>query len=194
MTADANSADRSGAADPAGVAGARADSDRYALRLAAFYGASFTVYGIAMPYLNVWFKHRGLTIGEIAIVSAIGPLVRMFCGPVTTFAADRWNAHARLLLMASWGAACAWFVLSMASGFWPAVLGMTLVGITSAALNPLIDTITMSAVKTRGIDYGQVRAWGSITFIVAAVASGFIVDWRGPGIAIAPSWRGLRGC
>ncbi len=181
MKTDADSAARNGAAGPAD---AGASADGYALRLAVFYGASFTVYGIAMPYLNVWFKHRGLTIGEIAVVSAIGPMVRMVCGPVTTFAADRWNAHARLLLIASWGAACAWFVLSLASGFWSSVLGMTLVGITSAALNPLIDTITMSAVKTRGIDYGRVRAWGSITFIIAAVASGFIVDWRGSGIAI----------
>lgn len=155
-----------------------------ATKLALFYGASFTVYGISMPYLNVWLKYRGLTIGEIATVSAVGPVVRMAFGPVTTFAADRWNAHARLLAIASWGALCAWLVMSFATGFWSALVGMALIAMTSAALNPLIDTITMMAVRTAGVDYGRVRAWGSITFIVAAVASGFAVDWRGPGVAI----------
>lgn len=163
---------------------ARAIGLGHATRLALFYGASFTVYGISMPYLNVWLKHRGLTIGEIATVSAIGPVVRMVCGPITTFSADRWNAHARLLAVASWGALAAWFVMSWASGLWSALIGMALIAMTSAALNPLIDTIAMMAVRTQAIDYGRVRAWGSITFIIAAVASGFAVDWRGPDVAI----------
>lgn len=153
-------------------------------RLALFYWASFTIYGISMPYLNVWFKHRGLSINEIAIVSAVAPLVRMLCGPVVTFFADRWNAHARLLAIASWMGLLAWIVLSMATSFWSAVAGMVLVAMTGAALNPLIDTIAMTGVRTHGVDYGRVRAWGSISFIVAAVVSGMVVDWRGIDMAM----------
>lgn len=154
-------------------------------RLALFYWASFTIYGISMPYLNVWFKHRGLSISEIAVVSAVAPLVRMLSGPVVTFFADRWNAHARLLAVASWMGLLAWIVLSTASTFSSAVIGMVLVAMTGAALNPLIDTIAMTGVRTRGVDYGRVRAWGSISFILAAVASGMIVDWRGIEMAMA---------
>ncbi len=153
-------------------------------RLALFYWASFTIYGVSMPYLNVWFKHRGLTINEIAVVSAVAPLVRMLCGPVVTFFADRWNAHARLLAVASWMGLLAWIVLSTAASFWSAVTGMVLVAMTGAALNPLIDTISMMGVRTSGVDYGRVRAWGSISFILAALVSGMVVDWRGIEMAM----------
>lgn len=108
----------------------------------------------------------------------------MVCGAgVITFLADRWKAHAKLLALCAWGRSSRGSSWGMASGFWSAALGMVLVAMTGAALNPLIDTITMIGVKSRGIDYGRVRAAGSISFIIAAAASGFMVD-LGEGIAI----------
>src|SRR5580700_1335682 len=40
---------------------------------------------------------------------------------------------------------------------------------------PLGDSMTLAAVRNEGVDYGKVRLWGSISFIVAAVASGWML-------------------
>jgi MFS transporter, PPP family, 3-phenylpropionic acid transporter len=71
-----------------------------------------------------------------------------------------------------------------AGGFWP-LLALTLVaGTAQSTIMPLGDSITLAAVRDSGIDYGRVRVWGSVSFIVGAVASGAILarpDWTRPG-------------
>ncbi len=37
---------------------------------------------------------------------------------------------------------------------------------------PLGDSVTLAAVRQEGLDYGRVRVWGSISFIVASIGSG----------------------
>ena len=37
---------------------------------------------------------------------------------------------------------------------------------------PLADTVTMAAVQARGLDYGRIRLWGSLTFIVGELHRG----------------------
>jgi PPP family 3-phenylpropionic acid transporter len=37
---------------------------------------------------------------------------------------------------------------------------------------PLGDTITLAAARSEGLDYGRIRLWGSVSFIVASIASG----------------------
>jgi PPP family 3-phenylpropionic acid transporter len=49
---------------------------------------------------------------------------------------------------------------------------------------PLADTVTMTAVKEQGIDYGRVRLWGSFTFIIAGYIAGLAVAGQGPGVVI----------
>jgi len=47
--------------------------------------------------------------------------------------------------------------------------------------SPLLDATALNLVR-RGIaaDYGRLRLWGSISFIGASVAGGFILGWGGP--------------
>jgi PPP family 3-phenylpropionic acid transporter len=46
---------------------------------------------------------------------------------------------------------------------------------------PLGDSITLAAVRDDGLDYGRVRVWGSVSFIVAAVGSGALLALASPG-------------
>jgi PPP family 3-phenylpropionic acid transporter len=56
-------------------------------------------------------------------------------------------------------------------------LALTLVTATAqSALMPLGDSITLAAVRRDRIDYGRVRVWGSVSFIVAAMASGAVLS------------------
>jgi PPP family 3-phenylpropionic acid transporter len=80
-------------------------------------------------------------------------------------------------------AAIAWlFYASLwrAHGFWM-LLGLSLAaGVAQSALMPLGDSITLAAVRRDGLDYGRVRVWGSVSFIVAAMASGAVLSRSGP--------------
>jgi MFS transporter, PPP family, 3-phenylpropionic acid transporter len=151
----------------------------FAGRLGCYYGCLFIVYGAAMPYLNVWLEGRGVSLAEIAIISAVSPLIRMLAGPVISFLADRQSAHRSVLIGLGWASFICWLLMSQAHAFWPALLAQALLAVTGAALIPLVETIAMAGVRTRGVDYGRMRLWGSATFVGASLAGGWLVDWRG---------------
>src|SRR5437764_10296410 len=66
-----------------------------------------------------------------------------------------------------------------AAGFWPLLTLNLVAGVAQSALMPLGDSLTLAAVRNQRLDYGRVRVWGSLSFIVAAMASGW-------ALAIAP--------
>jgi len=78
-----------------------------------------------------------------------------------------------LLMAALAGAAIAAYAgLLPASSWWLPIL-LNLVALTAqSALMPLGDAVTLAAVRSQGLDYGRIRLWGSVSFIVASIASG----------------------
>jgi PPP family 3-phenylpropionic acid transporter len=54
-------------------------------------------------------------------------------------------------------------------------------GMAQSALMPLGDSITLAAVRNDGLDYGRIRVWGSVSFILAAVGSGAVLALSPPG-------------
>jgi PPP family 3-phenylpropionic acid transporter len=49
---------------------------------------------------------------------------------------------------------------------------------------PLTETIAVRGVRAANLDYGRMRLWGSLTFIVAGLAGGGLVDRLGPAVVV----------
>ena len=142
------------------------------LRLSAYYAAVFLIVGIKAPFWPVWLAGRGLGAREIAALFAAAIWVNVATTPAIGALADRLGRR-RAAMVALCGVAILGYALFWnAYDFWT-LLALTLVTATAqTALMPLGDSITLAAVRERGIDYGRVRVWGSVSFIVAAMASG----------------------
>jgi PPP family 3-phenylpropionic acid transporter len=59
------------------------------------------------------------------------------------------------------------------------------------SITPLIETIAMKATREGRIDYGRVRIWCSITFIVASTGTGWLVGWFSASIIVFCMLAGL---
>lgn len=153
-------------------------------RIALYYGAAFSIFGLTMPFFNVWLDSVGLSVREIAAVSITGGLLRLVCGPLLAFLADRHQAHRMMLIGAGWAAAAAWFAMTFTTSFWPILLAHLVVSGAMSGIVPLIETIAMANVRALGLDYGRMRLWGSVTFIVASIGGGWLLEWRGIGIVV----------
>src|ERR1700731_2711020 len=91
---------------------------RIALRLGAYYAASFLIVGIKAPFWPVWLAGRGLGAREIAMVFAAGIWVGMATTPVIGALADRLGRR-RAMMLALCGVALAGYAaLWNAYGFW----------------------------------------------------------------------------
>lgn len=162
----------------------------FAFRMSAFYGAVFLVAGTQMPYLPVWLDYKGLSAREIAIITATPMVVRILVTPAIAFLADRYGDHRRTLIMLAWAGLVALALLTGTGGFWPILLLVMAFALFWTSIMPLAETIALSGVRGAGLDYGRMRLWGSITFIVASFAGGLAVEHWGAPAAI---WTILAG-
>ena len=152
-----------------------------ATRLGVFYAASFLVVGIQLPFWPVWLAGRGLDAQEIAMVFAAAIWAKVIATPALGALADRLGRR-RAVMIALAACACAAYAgLWPVAGFWPLLALNLVAGMAQSALMPLGDSITLAAVRNEGLDYGRIRVWGSVSFIVAAVGSGALLAISPPG-------------
>jgi MFS transporter, PPP family, 3-phenylpropionic acid transporter len=163
----------------------------FATRVALFYGALFVFYGMHTPFLPVWMNWRGLTPGEISVVIAAPLFLRVLVSPVVAMSADRHASHRRYLVMLALLSVA--FVLALAASLtFPFILLFAVVlMLCNSTVMPLIETIAVSGVRHRGLDYGQMRLWGSLTFVAANFVGGFAIFEFGGGTGI---WLIAFGC
>ena len=143
-----------------------------AARLAAFYGAAFLVVGVQTPFWPVWLAGRGLDPTQIAGVFAAAIWAKVVVTPAIGALADR-IGHRRTVMTALAGTAwLGYAALWQIGGLWPLLALNLLGGVALSALMPLGDAVTLAAVRERGLDYGRIRVWGSLSFILASVGGG----------------------
>ncbi|HEX3537056.1 MAG TPA: MFS transporter [Stellaceae bacterium] len=149
-------------------------------RMALFYAASFLVVGIQTPFWPVWLAGRGFDAQEIALIFAAAIWGKVVATPALGALADRLGRRRAVMLVLAALSLAAYAGLWPVAGFW-AVLALNLVaGTAQSALMPLGDTVTLAAVRNEGADYGRIRLWGSVTFIVAAAGSGALLATAAP--------------
>ncbi|MDX2264048.1 MAG: MFS transporter [Hyphomicrobiales bacterium] len=153
-------------------------------RIAAFYAAIFLMIGCYMAYLPVWLKARGFTEAEITLVFALPLLLRVVFTPLVSFIADKAGNARALVFWLTHGAACALACLAAAPGHAMIFAALTVYALLWTSVVPLTETIAVSAAKADGADYGRMRMWGSLTFIIAVATGGLAVDWGGPDAAL----------
>ncbi len=155
-----------------------------AIRYAAFYGAVFLVVGIYLPFWPVFLNSRGLDAAEIGLLFALASWLRIVTTPAIAQIADRsGRAKATLVAVA---------VLSLivftgffeARGFWPILLVMLPAAVCFQPMIPLAESQTMAAVLRARLDYGRIRLWGSLTFILGTVGAGFLITGRAPDLVL----------
>jgi PPP family 3-phenylpropionic acid transporter len=143
--------------------------------MAVFYGAIFLVIGIQTPFWPVWLAGRGLGAPQIATVFAAAIWLKVFATPLIGAAADRLGYHRGVITALAALACVAYAGLAPADGFWPILSIYAVAATAQSAMMPLGDSITLAAVREEGVDYGRIRVWGSITFVLAAAGSGAVL-------------------
>jgi MFS transporter, PPP family, 3-phenylpropionic acid transporter len=153
--------------------------DGFALRMATFYAAFFAFAGIQMPYLPAWLEAKGLDAREIGIVLAAPMLIRVVAVPLATRLIDRRFAPKAALTMAATLSAALFAIMGTASGFAAIVAAYAAISIANSPVLPLADSYALRGLNARGLAYGPVRLWGSVTFILANMAGGIFLEVLG---------------
>jgi PPP family 3-phenylpropionic acid transporter len=169
----------------------KADDRAFAVPVALFYGALFTIYGTNVPFMPVWLDWCGLGAGEISTIMAAPLFLRVFITPGIAVAADRDGGHRRYLILFAWLALASVLALATVRTFWLVLLFAVPLMVCYSTLMPLIETIAVQGMRSRGLDYGRMRLWGSLTFVAASFLGGIAIAHFGGGAGV---WLVAIGC
>ncbi len=155
------------------------------LRLSAYYAAMFAFVGVHLPFWPVWLEAHGLSPGEIGLLLATVLWCKVVTNPLIAASADRLGARRGVMIAVACLTLAAYAGLFGAQGFWGVLPFAVLGGVAFAAILPLGEAIGLAVVYARGLDYGRLRLWGSVTFIDASVGLGHLLASRGVDLILA---------
>lgn len=146
-------------------------------RLAGFYFFYFAYLGAFAPFFSLYLSSLGISAVEIGVLMSLPQLSRILAPHVWGWLADRSASRLRVAKLAGVAGTLSFLGAFAGEGF--ALLFAVLLAMTffwSAAL-PLIEATTLSHLGDDTARYGRIRVWGSIGFIAAVVAVGYLLDW-----------------
>lgn len=134
-----------------------------------FYFASI---GVLLPFLPVYFQHKGLNVYQIGILLAIGPFVSMSVQSLWGFLSDRFSTVKRIVLVQLLVSVVLSNFVFTSNTFDLLVVNLLAFYAFSWPLIPLLDSLTLGTVKATGEHYGSYRFYGSVGFGLTALGAG----------------------
>ncbi len=123
-------------------------------------------------FLVVFFRDKGLTLPQIGFMGgAISPFLAMVGQPLWAYVADYTRRPKVVMMLSLLGGAGITFSLQYFDGFRDLAIVYGTSAFVAAAVNPLLDSSTMTTLLENGIPisgYGRFRVFGAIGWGVAA--------------------------
>jgi PPP family 3-phenylpropionic acid transporter len=166
------------------LTGDRRDAVAAALPFAAFYGGVFLAHGVYLPFWPLWLEARGLSPGQIGLLLALASWIKVASAPAFTQLADRSGRGKATLIVLAGATLAAFGAFFWARDFWALLMVQLLAAATFHALVPLGESRTLAAVADRGLDYGRIRLWGSLTFVAGSLGAGQLITGRDPDLVL----------
>jgi PPP family 3-phenylpropionic acid transporter len=149
-------------------------------RILLAYLVYFSAIGASFPYLPVFYRDLGLRLEEIGLLTAIQAATQLILGPVWGGLVDRFPKAGLTLPLAATIATVGGFILFLASDFGSVLAGSALLFAGLAGIGPTLDARTLETLGSEGRHrYGQVRAFGSLAFVITTLLVGLLLDSRG---------------
>jgi len=153
-------------------------------RMSMFYSASFLIAGIYGPFFPLWLAGEGYSPTLAAIILALPMFVRIAATPMLTLLADVLGNH-RAIILALLALCLACFSAPLLR---PGIVGLAILSAANCvaypAITPLAETFALAGVHRFGLDYGRMRMWGSMTFVLANLAGGAMLARFGTGVIL----------
>lgn len=148
-------------------------------RLTLFYVSLYTTGGVANTYGGIWFSQLGLSSGEIGFINSTPIFIMLMLNLLVGRMADRAPDWRQAIVVGTLFAAVLPFGLLFVSGFWGILLFWSLPVIAQSLVNPVADAAAMRLTRRRGTDFGFIRAWGTLGYMLTILLTGLLVQQFG---------------
>jgi len=152
------------------------EQPRFKFIISSQYFIYFGVLGIFLPYFNLYCYHLGFSGLQIGILSALRSLAMVLFPLFWGSLADRFQIRKPIYILCTFLSTSIWGLYLFFIDFWPMLLIAVIYGIFYAPIISFLEAVTMDVLGKEKKNYGRIRAWGSISFIVMVLVLGKIID------------------
>lgn len=149
--------------------------------LRAFYFCYFAAIGVTEPFLPVFFRDRGLSLAAIGGLLALLPAIQATVPFAFTVWAEAQGIARGLFRTAAAGTVLAFLAFALPAPPWTLAAVMATYAAIKSPLIPFANTMAFSLLAADRERFGRLRVFGSLGYIVAAVAVGFALEVAGAG-------------
>jgi PPP family 3-phenylpropionic acid transporter len=165
-------------------------SRRALLPFAALSATYFAHVGFFNPYLPLWLKDQGLGLFAISLLTSVQSFTRLFAPYAWGALSDRTGERVKLLRLGAMVALVAACGLWLSGGLlWLSIVLLVMFAHTSSLMS-MSEAAMAHLVTQAGTfntkQYGRVRLWGSVGFLVTVLLAG---SWfQRFGMHAFPAW------
>lgn len=150
------------------------------VRSAVVYVVLFAAVGAWFPYVSVYYRHVGLSLEAVGLLTALYSAVGLVAAPAWGAIVDHLrNSRGPLAVAGAWSALAAALLLVVRDPL-PVTVTVAVLAAGTAGMGPMVDNRTIELLGDSRDRFGRARAWGSAAFIVASIGVGAVVTSGGP--------------
>lgn len=169
------------------------------MRISLFYASTFGIIGVHLPFFPVWLKAIGVDVSWIGFITAAPALSRFTVLPFVTATAEHRQILRGTMIALAFVTAVGFAVLGVLRDPLTILVVYVVIACLWTPLSPLTDGYALKGVARHGLDYAQMRLWGSASFVVFAMIAGLlfkIIDpqnliWIIVAVALLSAFVGL---
>jgi len=141
--------------------------------------ALYLAIGALSPYLPIYYDSLGLGLDAIGLLAALYAAAAMIGAPLWGASADRFGSARPILAIAAASAALAAAALALVTGTLLIAIAAVALALAMAGIMPILDARALEVVGAGRSHYAGLRVWGSASYIVAVVLTGWVTEWTG---------------
>ncbi len=148
-------------------------------RISRFYFIYYFFVGAFVPYWGLYLQSESLSAADIGILMSLFQISRIFAPNFWGWLADHTAKRTVWIKLNTMLGLLGFVAVFWAHGFWGLFFVMAALSLFTSSTLPLSESLTLAHLATTNGHYSRIRMWGSLGFIVAAVALGFLIDGYG---------------
>jgi len=153
-------------------------------RLATFYFFFFSLLGLVVPFFSPYLESIGMTAVQIGYLLGAFHLSRLYAPGIWGYIGDRFGHRLLIVRLGALGGLLSVMLIPGQTEFLTLWLCMLLYSFFWNAILPQFEVITLQHLAKRSNEYGRVRLWGSVGFIIAVLVGGEL--FIGEGVSDVP--------
>ncbi|NRA88859.1 MAG: MFS transporter [Rhizobiales bacterium] len=148
----------------------------FAVKISISFVAQFWGMAGFVVFFAAWLAHNGLSEFQIALILGVSQFVKSLFAPFAALFADGFKYKKTPILYMNFLGIISASALYFVDEYVAIFIVTIFYSISSSAIIPILDGLSMKGAEKLKFDYGHTRLWGSVSFMVAAIVCGILID------------------